>query len=395
MRNMLVIFKKELFRVLTDKRLVLTVFILPGLSIFIIYTIIGTVVQTQFTEPEDYETKIYGENVPEAIVLAFDETMNYRFIEGGLTRDDLEEKLLEEEIDLAVIFAENFEERIAERDKQDLPDVTIYYNQGNQRSSSAHNRVSAVMRAYHESIIKDRLDDPADYHPYVLDTENIVDERSMAAQGFAMLLPMLIIIFLFVGAMSIGPDAIAGEKERGTIASLLVTPTKRRDIALGKVTSAALLSLLSALSAFIGIILSLPRLMVADEAMPDISIYGAREFLAIFLLLVVTVIFIVGLISIISAYAKTIKEASMLITPFYLIAMIIGIMNSFGADVNHNPLVHLLPIYGPINMLSGILLFDYSITNFFITIAANIGYTALFVFVLNKMFDSEKMMFSR
>ncbi len=394
MRNMLVIFRKELFRVLTDKRLILTVFILPGLSIFVIYTIMGTLIEAQFTEPEDYETSIYGENVPEAIVLALDETMNYRFIEEELTRDEIEERVLEEEIDLAIIFAEDFEERIAERN-QDPPGVTVFYNQGNQSSASAHSRFSAVMGAYHESIIKDRLDDPADYHPYILATENIVDERSMAAQGFAMLLPMLIVIFLFVGAMSIGPDAIAGEKERGTIASLLVTPTKRRDIALGKVTSSALLSLLSALSAFIGIILSLPRLMMADEAMPDISIYGAQEFLAIFFLLVVTVIFIVGLISIISAYAKTIKEASMLITPFYFIAMIIGIMNSFGADVNHNPLVHLLPIYGPINMLSGILLFDYSLTNFFITIAANIGYTAIFVFILNKMFDNEKVMFAR
>jgi len=394
MRNMFVIFRKELYRVLTDKRLVLTVFILPGLSIFVIYTIIGTLVQAQFTEPEDYETKIYAENVPDAIVHRLDETMNYRFIEGELTRDDIEEQIMDEKIDLAVIFAEDFEERIIDK-SPNPPGVTVFYNQGNQSSASAHTRFSAVMNAYHESIIKERLDDPADYHPYILATENIIDERSMAAQGFAMLLPMLIIIFLFAGAMSIGPDAIAGEKERGTIASLLVTPTKRRDIALGKVTSSALLSLLSALSAFIGIILSLPRLMMADETMPDISIYGAQEFLAIFFLLVVTVIFIVGLISIISAYAKTIKEASMLIMPFYFIAMIIGIMNSFGAEVNQNPLVHLVPIYGPINMLSGILLFDYSLTNFFVTIAANIVYIAVFVFILNKMFDNEKVMFAR
>ncbi len=394
MRNMFVIFRKELYRVLTDKRLVLTVFILPGLSIFVIYTIIGTLVQAQFTEPEDYETKIYAENVPDAIVHRLDETMNYRFIEGELTRDDIEEQIMDEKIDLAVIFAEDFEERIIDK-SPNPPGVTVFYNQGNQSSASAHTRFSAVMNAYHESIIKERLDDPADYHPYILATENIIDERTMAAQGFAMLLPMLIIIFLFAGAMSIGPDAIAGEKERGTIASLLVTPTKRRDIALGKVTSSALLSLLSALSAFIGIILSLPRLMMADETMPDISIYGAQEFLAIFFLLVVTVIFIVGLISIISAYAKTIKEASMLIMPFYFIAMIIGIMNSFGAEVNQNPLVHLVPIYGPINMLSGVLLFDYSLTNFFVTIAANIVYIAVFVFILNKMFDNEKVMFAR
>ncbi|MCK7484352.1 MAG: ABC transporter permease subunit [Bacillus subtilis] len=62
------------------------------------------------------------------------------------------------------------------------------------------------------------------------------------------LLPMLVVMFMFTGAMAIGPESIAGEKERGTIATLLVTPVKRREIALGKVFSLGVLSLISAAS---------------------------------------------------------------------------------------------------------------------------------------------------
>jgi len=252
-----------------------------------------------------------------------------------------------------------------------------------------------VMNAYHESIIRDRLADPDDYHPYLMTSENFLDERTVAARGIAMLMPMLVIIFLFVGAMSIGPDAIAGEKERGTIASLLVTPTKRRDIALGKVSSIAVLSFLSAISSFAGILLSLPRLMQFGEEMPDMGIYRIVDFVAVFAVLLTTVIFIVSLISIISTYSKTIKEANAMIMPFYFIAMIIGILNSFGAEPNQSLWVHFFPIYAPINALSGILMFEYSVINLVITLLMNLVYSGLMVYALNKMFDSEKVMFTR
>ncbi len=396
MRNMWVIFKKELFRVLTDKRLVLTVFILPGLSIFLIYSIMGEVIGSQFEEDRVYDHAIYAENMPESLEASLEEVLTFHAIEGDYDRETLENMVREEELELALFFEEDFEDKIeAYQTGTDIPQLVVYYNQGHQHSSTAHNRFMQVMNVYHESIIRDRLEDPDDYHPYQLSSENFMDERTVAARGIAMLMPMLVIIFLFVGAMSIGPDAIAGEKERGTIATLLVTPTRRRDIALGKVSSIAVLSLMSALSSFAGILLSLPRLMQFGDEMPDIGIYRLVDFFAIFAVLLTTVVFIVSLIAIISTYAKTIKEANMLIMPFYFVAMIVGILNSFGAEPNHSLWVHFFPIYAPINALSGILMFEYSPVNLVITLLMNLVYSAIFVYILNKMFDNEKVMFTR
>ena len=132
-----------------------------------------------------------------------------------------------------------------------------------------------------------------------------------------------------------------------------------------------------------------------DDNMPDVSIYTFQDYFAILLVLLTTVIFVVGLVSIISAYAKTIKEASMLIMPVYFIAIIVGMMNSFGADVNQEMWVHLIPIYGQINILAGILTFDYTIANLLVTMASSLIYTLGFVVLLNVMFNSEKIMFSR
>jgi sodium transport system permease protein len=225
------------------------------------------------------------------------------------------------------------------------------------------------------------------------DTYEIYDEQKATGQGVASLLPMLIVMFLFSGAMSIGPDSIAGEKERGTIATLLITPIKRRDIAIGKVMSLSLVSLMSATSSFIGIMLSLPKLMQGEEI--DLAIYGVFEFVMLFTILLATVLVIVGLISIISAYAKTIKEASMLILPFYFGAVILGVTSMFSDDTQSNLFMYLIPLYNTIQMLIGILTFDINTAAYLVTIISSLVYVSIFVFILNRMFQSEKIMFSK
>ena len=71
----------------------------------------------------------------------------------------------------------------------------------------------------------------------------------------AMIMPMLMVSFLFSGSMGVAPEAIAGEKERGTMATLLVTPINRAHIAIGKILSLSVIALLSGLSSFLGVIL--------------------------------------------------------------------------------------------------------------------------------------------
>lgn len=70
---------------------------------------------------------------------------------------------------------------------------------------------------------------------------------------FSSMLPMLLMIFLFTGCMSVAPESIAGEKERGTIATLLVTPVKRSHIAIGKIIALSIIALLSGISSTLGI----------------------------------------------------------------------------------------------------------------------------------------------
>jgi sodium transport system permease protein len=219
-------------------------------------------------------------------------------------------------------------------------------------------------------------------------------ENKGIGQGLAMLLPMLIVMFLFSGAMSIGPDSIAGEKERGTIATLLITPVKRSEIAIGKVFSLSVISLFSATSSFVGIMFSLDNL-IGNNDINSFEIYGINEFLMLFVVILSTVFVIVGLISVISAYAKTIKEASTLILPFYFSSVVIGISTMFSGEASASLVSYLIPIYNSVNMIIAILTFEVNALHFAINVGANVVYLAIFIFILNRLFQSEKLMFSK
>ncbi len=139
------------------------------------------------------------------------------------------------DVDLLLRFPIDFESDV---NSGVLSDVQTYYNPGEKYSESAYYTFMNHLGAYRQDIAFEKYGD--EVQVFTTDINNdehiIIDEEKAIGKGFAMLLPMLIIMFLFSGAMSIGPDSIAGEKERGTIATLLVTPVKRFEIAIGKAT---------------------------------------------------------------------------------------------------------------------------------------------------------------
>lgn len=398
MKNILTVFRKEFYRVISDRRLLFTAVLLPGVAIFVIYSLMGNIIGGQAEEVETHEMIVYTENMSDEFSKFLESSdMNVTYEErGDFTFSEIEAMILEGDIDLFMSFPSDFDLRLDEYEgATTLPNVDMYYNPSKQFSNNTYYQFQSRLSLFSQEIGLERHG--LDYYVFTInageDTYKIFDEQKATGQGLASLLPMLIVMFLFSGAMSIGPDSIAGEKERGTIATLLVTPVKRSDIAIGKVLSLSLVSLMSATSSFIGIMLSLPRLMQGEEI--DLAIYGVFEFAMLFTILLATVLVIVGLISIVSAYAKTIKEASMLILPFYFGAVILGVTSMFSEDTQSNLFLYLIPLYNTIQMLIGILTFEINTAAYLVTIVSSLVYVSIFVYILNKMFQSEKIMFSK
>ncbi len=205
---------------------------------------------------------------------------------------------------------------------------------------------------------------------------------------------MLLMVFLFSGCMAVAPESIAGEKERGTIATLLVTPLKRSHLALGKILSLSVIAILSGLSSFLGTMLSLPKLMGGGETM-NVNVYGITEYAMLLVVILSTVLVIVAVVSIISAFAKNVKEATGWVTPIMIVSMLFGVTTMVESLSKTEPVWFLIPLYNSAQCMSGIFSLEMDMVNIAVTVASNIVYAGIGVVVLTKMFDSEKVMFSK
>ena len=382
------IFKKEIARFFKDRRTLIAL-LMPGFLIYIIYSLMGGAMSNAFMPDEDYNPIIFVENAPASAISLF-EVAELDYIDSENAQDEMN-RVKNGISDLYIVFPEGFDEKISAYDpslQTPAPNIEIYYNSSNTNSSMAYQTVVALFDAFESS-----MTNKFDINNSLDKTFDLATEEDMTGMIFSMIMPMLLVMLLFSGCMAVAPESIAGEKERGTIATLLITPAKRSHIAIGKILALSVMALISGASSTLGIVLSLPKLM-GDAVEINGSVYGADDYALVALVILSTVLVLITLISIISAYAKTIKEASTYVTPLMIGSMLIGLSGMFGSAAT-STVLYLIPIFNSVQSMIGIFSFEANIINVIVTVVSNLVFAAIGVFALTRMFNSEKIMFNK
>ena len=136
MSNIFTIMKKELKRFFTDRRMLISL-IMPGLIIFIIYTLIGSFISEGMNVDSEYTYNVYVENIPEEYKDILDESeYKINYIDEDKTIDEIRADISEKEADLYLGFEEDFNNKL---ENNLLPNVTIYYNSSSPESSELYN----------------------------------------------------------------------------------------------------------------------------------------------------------------------------------------------------------------------------------------------------------------
>ncbi len=391
-KDMLTIIKKEFARFFGDRRMVFTTVLLPGLIIYVLYSFMGDSLMKEFTTKEGYVAKAYVENMPQELSPAFNElSAEWTEIAEGEVQD-AKEKLQNKEADVVVIFPKDFTEAVKAYDVTTggkAPNIEIYYNSTETESDNMRGVLMEILDAYEASMANKFDINGAE------DTYDVATEKDATGMIFSMMLPLLLMTFMFSGCVSVAPEAIAGEKERGTIATLLVTPMKRSALAFGKIISLSCIALLSGLSSFTGTMLSLPKMMGGATSGVNASVYVLSDYLLLLGIILTTVLVLVALISVISAFAKSIKEASTAVTPLMVIVMLIGVLPLLGQDGEKSLSIFAIPLYNSVNCMTGIFSFDYQPIQVVITMVVNILVAGILSFFLTRLFNDEKVMFSK
>lgn len=398
MKNTIItILKKELKRFFSDKQMAFTTILLPGIMIFVMYNFMGDAFSDMMTVDDEYVYSVESVNMPESIKAMLDSAG----MSGGLKDTDAQsgekaKKELENKdgaLDLYIVFPENFENDIAVYNSTSgdkAPQVEVYYNSASTESQTAYEMFIEMMDSYESSMAN-----KFDVNPDSDVQYDLANEKDAAATVFSSLLPMLLLMFIFSACMSIGPESISGEKERGTIATMLVTPAKRSHIALGKIIALSIIALLSGISSTLGTMLSLPKITGVGEEGIEANVYSAQDYILLAVIILSTVLLIVTLISIISAFARSTKEAGTYIMPLMIVVMLVGLSGMFSDGAKTELYNYVIPIYNSVQCMTGVFSFEIIPFGMLLTVITNIIYTGIGVFVLTRMFNDERIMFNK
>ena len=235
MREIRLICKKELSRVLTDRKMLFSVFLLPAIIMVVVMNVMTSFSENLVNDVKSHAPIVYLQNAPEGVeqyLKAYNEKMDLR------TVDD-EQKVTEEirggSADLWIAFPQDFLEQIeVYKTGDEIPQIKVYYNPSEEYSQAAYEGVAGgCLEVYRQALLSERVGDMQSLTVFTVNSDNpdmvIQDEQKAGGKALGMMLPYFVTILLFAGAMGLGTDMVAGEKERGTMASMLVAQRRSKE----------------------------------------------------------------------------------------------------------------------------------------------------------------------
>ncbi|MGN0375561.1 MAG: ABC transporter permease [Butyrivibrio sp.] len=402
MKGFRTIISKELSRVLKDKKMIFSMFVLPIILVIGIMGLIGILISNIQTDIEEHVSVIYLMDAPEDFYNIVKNEKGYDINQlQDKEVDAVKQDIMDGNVDLLIEFPKDFTEQVYNKDEVKVPQVKTYYNPSEDYSSAARDNFLVNLEEYRQKLLAEKFGSVEYTMIFTVDSDNeesvIQDDEKAFGKMLGMMVPYFITMLIFASAMGLGIDSIAGEKERGTLASLLLTPVKRAEIVLGKVISLAILSIMSALVYVISMLVvagvglgSLGGGEIASELAFSFTPLQALQLVVMIIGIVLMYVSIIGLVAVL---AKNIKEAQAYISPVYIIVLVAGMITMYTTD---NPSFgkYLIPLFGASTAFKGIFTRTITAPEFLGAALVTYGVAVALIGITAKAFKSEKIMFN-
>ncbi|WP_019039080.1 ABC transporter permease [Psychroflexus tropicus] len=314
------VIKKELTDTLRDKRTLISAIIVPALIIPLLLFGVTKLQKILMDKEETKALKIAFIDAPESIRSEFEEDsfMLLEDVDLETGKTDIQN----DELDAVLEFDSDFMSKI---DGMGSANLNLYYKSTN---LLLYNRISDKIGLLKSQILDDRIQklniSAEALTPIVISKQDIASQKEQIGKTVGGFLPYIFIIFCFLGCMYPAIDLITGEKERGTIETLLTSPASRFKILVGKMITISIVGLSAAFMTILG-------MMVGLKFLPDIpldfldsinDILSTKFIVMLFGMLFPLSIFFAGLLSAIVIRAKSFKEAQSIVTPLNFVVII-------------------------------------------------------------------------
>jgi sodium transport system permease protein len=400
LHNIAVVYRKELREALRDRRTLVSSLLVP-LLLFPILTAGFSVVAVEMIGRAKRESPrvviLGGQDSPE-VLEQLREIDKIQIVDAAA---DWKQKIIDKEVRAAVELPPAFESDIAQ---QKRVAVRIYYYKNEIKSELAAERLEKGLKKFNDSIVSQRLalnHLPASLlTPFEVRQENVAPEEKVWGEVLGGLIGYMVVLLCLTGGMYPAMDLTAGEKERGTMETILSSPVRRVDLVLGKfflVLTAALvtatLSVVSMGASFAGLRM-LNLASAADPAEgPVLMLHvGPKAIVSIFVMVLPLAVFFSSCLMAISIFAKSYKEAQTYTTPLMLVVILPAVAAMLpGADLNAK--LALVPILNASLLCKELVTGTYHWNYIAIIFLSTCVYAAVALFLAVKMFQREDVLF--
>ncbi len=271
--------------------------------------------------------------------------------------------------DAVIVVPADLKRRIDEVGSARLP---ILYDSTDEASQVTYLRLREVLEGWRDAIVRVRLErdrkPPGYTEPVAVEGEDVAPEGEAGGSIWARLFPFLLVIMALTGAFYPAVDLCAGEKERGTMETLLISPATRTEIVLGKFFTVMLASMMTALLNLVSMGLTGLRLAatvaemgprVGSKMATVIAPPSPSSYFWMMLLLIPLSAFFSAICIALATLARSMKEGQYYMTPLYLISLPL-ILVTLAPEVSLNLPYSLVPITGVSLLLKALILGEYA-----------------------------------
>ena len=342
----LTIAKKELTDITRDRRTIIMMIVLPFVLIPGLFGVVYTIQSQQAEKATEQQMKVsfFGQEYAPELYQAFAD-LDKVIILDQITADSVDSYIQNEYLDAAIYVNREYQESI---DQNKQAPIIIKFK-GTDSFGITRDRIKSLLTAQENQIITKRMNQlnlkPDIVKAYQIEYKDIASTQEKLGKFVGGFLPYFFIIFGFMGAMYPALDLGAGEKERGTLETILSSPATRLDVVLGKFLVVMLAAITTAFIALGGMYLGI-------QTFPDIEpwvlevvnvILSAKTVILMMSLIIPISAFFSALLLGLSIYAKSFKEAQSIVGPLN-IAIIFPAMIGMIPGIELNAITSLIPI---------------------------------------------------
>lgn len=395
MKKIGILLKKEMTEILRDKKTLIIMLVLPLLlypSILIGMSLgISMIMQSEEEKEHTVGYLLEDEEYIEPLISLYEqekEELGARLSFRGASRE--EEAVIKEETDAWLYFS---------KEEQSIQ-IQLDYTSTSQKSDYTESIMKELVDKYRNALLTKNLEKEGlteDFlHPVTYETVDSATLSESMGMNMGGSIGMIVIIMILMGAFYPAVDVTAGEKERGTLETLLTLPVTNFQMITSKFISVSIISCITAVISLLALGGSIVFIMLAlpGDELVQIPVEAFVNCIPVMLLVMVTTALLLTALSMcFCVFAKSTKEANNYMTPVMLVVMLATMIGMF-PTVELDYKTALIPIVNVSLLIKQVLAQAMDLSLALITILVNCAYSILIIWILARMYDSEDIMFS-